>query len=320
MNTLNANSQLLTAKLETAFPFILSWDQNLRITHLGPGLSKSLPDARPGTRLQDIFLPTHSATGHPINDFRRIGSDPVQLDSPTHGLQLHGPVIAIPGDDFLMLATPGTSPPDAPEPPRPDLTDDAGSPAALPSAILQNAGFAIIATDTTGTITFFNPAAERLLGYSAAEVVGIIDPTHFHDPQEIAARTDELAIKTATRYTTGMESLTAYARNGRPDQREWSYRHKNGSSIPVLLTINALKDHSGITGYLAIAADLTKRKNSEQKIHSTISELERLNRVMMNREERVIELKKEINSVCQRSGLPPRYRSVIDPPTKNPPA
>ncbi len=74
--------------------------------------------------------------------------------------------------------------------------------------------------------------------------------------------------------------------------------------------MSALTDGSKIVGYLGIATDLSERKAAEEKIRTTLSELERLNRVMMNREERVIELKREINSICQQAGIPPRYRSV----------
>jgi PAS domain-containing protein len=57
----------------------------------------------------------------------------------------------------------------------------------LQRAILTDAAVGIIATDTEGTITLFNPAAERMSGYAAEDLVGRATPNLFHDAAEIAA-------------------------------------------------------------------------------------------------------------------------------------
>ena len=54
---------------------------------------------------------------------------------------------------------------------------------ALQNAILTSANFSIIATDEKGIIQLFNVGAERMLGYTAAEVVNRISPSDIHDPQ-----------------------------------------------------------------------------------------------------------------------------------------
>ncbi len=59
---------------------------------------------------------------------------------------------------------------------------------ALQDAILNSANFSIIATDEKGVIQLFNIGAERMLGYTAAEVVNKINPSDIHDPQEVMAR------------------------------------------------------------------------------------------------------------------------------------
>jgi PAS domain S-box-containing protein len=59
---------------------------------------------------------------------------------------------------------------------------------ALQKAILNSANFSIIATDAKGIIQLFNVGAERMLGYSAAEVVNKINPSDIHDPHEVMAR------------------------------------------------------------------------------------------------------------------------------------
>src|SRR5258708_40119959 len=72
----------------------------------------------------------------------------------------------------------------------PSVTDDRRQEAllktgALQSAIFNSANFSIIATDEKGIIQLFNIGAERMLGYSAAEVVNKINPSDIHDPQEV---------------------------------------------------------------------------------------------------------------------------------------
>ena len=51
----------------------------------------------------------------------------------------------------------------------------------------------MIATDTEGVITVFNPGAERLLGYRAEDMVGQQTPAVLHLPEEVQARGQELS-------------------------------------------------------------------------------------------------------------------------------
>lgn len=182
---------------------------------------------------------------------------------------------------------------------------------ALQRAILQGAGHAIIYCDPQGIIQLFNPAAERMLGYFAAEMIGKQTPAVFHAPDEIVARAKELAVDLGREVKPGFETFTAKAELGQPDEREWTYVRKDGIRFPVLLSVSALFDDQGrITGYLGIASDLTLRKRDEEKLRAMLAELERFNRVMMNREHRVLELKREINQLLATAGQPPAYLSI----------
>ena len=181
----------------------------------------------------------------------------------------------------------------------------------LQRAMLEGAGYAIIATDTWGIIQLFNPAAERMLGYSASEMVGKQSPGIFHVAEEIAARARELSVELGREVKLGFDAFIAKSELGQPDQREWTYVRKDGSRFPVLLSVTTLFDASGkISGHLGVASDLTERKRDEEKLRATLSELELFNRVMMNREQRVLELKTEINQLLAASGRPPDYPSV----------
>src|SRR6185436_13554241 len=77
---------------------------------------------------------------------------------------------------------------------------------ALQNAILTSANFSIIATDEKGIIQLFNVGAERMLGYTAAEVVNKINPSDIHDPQEVRARAEALSVELATPITPGFEA------------------------------------------------------------------------------------------------------------------
>src|SRR6202521_231775 len=59
---------------------------------------------------------------------------------------------------------------------------------ALQNAIFNSANFSSIATDEKGVIQIFNVGAERMLGYTAAEVMNRITPAEISDPQEVIAR------------------------------------------------------------------------------------------------------------------------------------
>src|SRR4030088_425424 len=91
---------------------------------------------------------------------------------------------------------------------------------ALQYAILTSANFSIIATDEKGIIQLFNVGAERLLGYSAAEVVNKISPSDIHDPQEVLARARSLSREHATTIAPGFEALAFKASRGIEDSYE----------------------------------------------------------------------------------------------------
>ena len=69
---------------------------------------------------------------------------------------------------------------------------------ALQSAIFNSANFSSIATDAKGVIQIFNVGAERMLGYTAADVMNKITPADISDPQEMIARAEALSVELDT--------------------------------------------------------------------------------------------------------------------------
>ncbi len=139
---------------------------------------------------------------------------------------------------------------------------------ALQRAIFNSANFSSIATDAKGVIQIFNVGAERMLGYTAAEVMNKITPADISDPQEVIARAKALSVELETPITPGFEALVFKASRGIEDIYELTYIRKDGSRFPAVVSVTALRDAQDvIIGYLLIGTDNTARKlvEAEQK-------------------------------------------------------
>src|SRR5258706_384601 len=137
---------------------------------------------------------------------------------------------------------------------------------ALQSAIFNSANFSSIATDAKGVIQIFNVGAERMLGYTAAEVMNKNTPADISDPQEVIARARALSAELGTPITPGFEALVFKASRGIEDIYELTYIRKDGSRFPAVVSVTALRDaQDTIIGYLLIGTDNTARKQVEEE-------------------------------------------------------
>jgi signal transduction histidine kinase len=118
----------------------------------------------------------------------------------------------------------------------------------------------IIGTDPTGLIDAFNPGAERMLGIPVDEVERTLHIDDFHVGEELLERARELSYPAgATVLNPGFSALVESARLGKPDVREWHYVRKDGTLVPIELSVTPRLDKSGeIVGYLFVAYDQTK--------------------------------------------------------------
>ena len=136
----------------------------------------------------------------------------------------------------------------------------------------------IIATDKEGRIIVFNRGAEKLLGYRADEVIGRMTPLAFHDPHEIRHRVVTRG-SPAGPSTGGIDLWFQATMHEGPNQREWTYMHKDGGTFPVTLVVKPLRDPDGVVyGFLFIATDITEKKRSE----IALMESERNYRLLIN--------------------------------------
>ena len=135
---------------------------------------------------------------------------------------------------------------------------------ALQNAIFNSANFSSIATDAKGVIQIFNVGAERMLGYTAAEVMNKVTPADISDPQEVIARAGALSQELGTPITPGFEALAFKASRGIEDIYALTYIRKDGSRFPAVVSVTALRDaQDAIIGYLLIGTDNTARMKVE---------------------------------------------------------
>jgi len=115
-------------------------------------------------------------------------------------------------------------------------------------------------------IQIFNVGAERMLGYTAAEVMNTITPADISDPQELISRAHALSEELGTPITPGFEALVFKASRGIEDIYELTYIRKDGTRFPAVVSVTALRDAPGaIIGYLLIGTDNTARMLVEEE-------------------------------------------------------
>jgi PAS domain S-box-containing protein len=131
-------------------------------------------------------------------------------------------------------------------------------------ALVHALGDAVIVADPEGRVRLWTPAAERIFGYTAAEVVGrsldLIIPERFRARHWAGYR--EVMRTGVTRY--GAEVLRVPA------------VRKDGQSISIAFTVALLRDRDGrVSGIAAVVRDETARWGEEQALRRRLVELER---------------------------------------------
>ena len=155
------------------------------------------------------------------------------------------------------------------------LRINAAAEAARTTAMLQSvldasSEVAFITTGLDRTITLFNTGAERMLGYAAAEVVGLHDTTLFLDPQELAQRSAKIAIE-SDHTVSATDVVIDESMLGK--KTEWTYIRKDGSKLMVSQVVTPLTDANGVrSGYLGISHDISAEKDYENGLHTAMQE------------------------------------------------
>lgn len=126
-------------------------------------------------------------------------------------------------------------------------------------------GVSIIATDLEGIITVFNKGSERMLGYTAKEMVGKQTPIMFHDEQEVSEICADFSAATAS----DIKGFGFYAQCADSPERDriFTFITKDAKRVRVSLSITSIKGSNGDTiGYLGISIDITQKEAIQQEL------------------------------------------------------
>jgi PAS domain S-box-containing protein len=141
---------------------------------------------------------------------------------------------------------------------------------------------AIIACDLNGRVTVFNTGAERMLGYTSAEIVGQATPFLWHKASEVEARAAALT-QQLNRPVGGFATFVALAQERTSDAQEWTFVRKDRTELHVLLVVTAIHDTQGNpVGSLGVASDITRRKQAEderEKLQSQLIQAQKMDAV-----------------------------------------
>jgi PAS domain S-box-containing protein len=119
---------------------------------------------------------------------------------------------------------------------------------------------AIISLDKQGVVQLFNRGAELMLGYQAAEMAGQAQLTALLNSSEFVSRSREMGLPGETQ----ADLLAHLAKTGAPETWRSQLICQDGSNLPVLLTLTAIRDTScELLGYLLIALDFSEQLQSE---------------------------------------------------------
>lgn len=166
--------------------------------------------------------------------------------------------------------------------------------------VLQAAGEGILGTDREGKITFINDAGAGMLGWTADEILGrkVLDVLCPQGPKGLPQSESDSPI---------MDTV----RTGRPHaDHSAGFKKKDESLFFAEYTSSSLGERDSLGGAVVVFHDFSERKRAEEVMLRHTEELEKFNRAMIDREKRMIEIKEEVNQLCQELGRKPKYPPV----------
>jgi PAS domain S-box-containing protein len=139
----------------------------------------------------------------------------------------------------------------------------------------------------------WNKNFETVTGYSSEEIVNM-SPLDFFDDETKKAMLERINEV----FEKGASSIEA------------DFVSKDGTRTPYYFTgiVTEINNENHLVG---VGIDITERKEAVRKMAEQLTELQKWHDFMLNREDRVMELKKEVNSLLEKSGQAPRYSSEL---------
>ncbi len=165
-------------------------------------------------------------------------------------------------------------------PPVPEPTPISQSAFEAADEIIQSVGPALVSIGLDGRLTYANPAAERLLGCDKTElekmsagITGILAPGEgarlVVEMRKLTGMTREVADTPQDRIAAFLETVRALPPSQVPSF-DSQVRRKDGSLVPVMLHVSALRDAAGsVTGLVAVAVDQSATSRQQQDLRES---------------------------------------------------
>ncbi|MBP0001298.1 MAG: PAS domain S-box protein [Cyanobacteria bacterium SID2] len=117
---------------------------------------------------------------------------------------------------------------------------------------------AVVATDLSGTISYWNRFAEKLYGWSAAEAMG----------------KNVVRLLSTPGARERKRKLGVSLKRGESESGEFEVRHRDGRVFPILATTSPIFDETDrLVGTVGISIDITERKQAEEALQRANAEL-----------------------------------------------
>jgi PAS domain S-box-containing protein len=157
--------------------------------------------------------------------------------------------------------------------------------------LLQSAGEGMFGVDEAGRVTFINPVALNLLGFTEEEMIGQEVHGLIHHSHEDSSPYPKEECPIFATWTLGTQ-------NRATDEVLW---RKDGRSFPVEYTSTPIIKEGKVMGAVVTFRDITERRHAEKEMKEHVDELESFTRLTIDREEKMIGLKEEINHLLEQS-------------------
>ncbi len=192
-----------------------------------------------------------------------------------------------------------------------DITDRKKAEAAVRDsearlkAITSSANDAIVLSDDKGSIAYWNPAAEKVFGYSAKEAIGmslgsIIKAEVISDGECDVGKV-----------TASTSVLDVGAQDGCGGTSETTGTKKDGTEFAIELSLSCACVGDRLHAIYMIR-DISARKEAEEKLAKNIDETTRMNRLMVGREIKMEALRNEIKALIEENNeLRDRLRTTV---------
>jgi PAS domain S-box-containing protein len=163
------------------------------------------------------------------------------------------------------------------------------------SSAVEKSPSSVMITNEKGDIEYVNPKFEQLTGYSANEVLG---------------KTPAI-LKSGIHDEGFYKNLWGTILGGNEWHGDICNKNKDGALYWEQTSISVLLNETGeISNFISVREDITERKRMDEELKERMEELERFSRLTIDREERMIQLKEEINALLEQMGREKKYKIV----------